>query len=142
MKASYKPDLVRRLEAENYRLRAGLKAVEDLIADSHGVAGLHLNGDIAPWAELRTGGRFEEWMIAFDDALSQNAEAEVASTKCSALRKISEIVRIHDLYQGPPCHNARHPDSTVIVRIQHGEDVVILTLGDCRAIANANHEAP
>ena len=29
-------------------------------------SGLHLNGDL-PW-RVRTGGRFEEWLIAFDDA--------------------------------------------------------------------------
>lgn len=67
-------DMIRRLEAENSRLRSGLKAVEDLMADSYGVYGLHLNGDVAPWAELRTGGRFEEWLLAFDDALSPNTK--------------------------------------------------------------------
>lgn len=57
------------LAAENLVLRAGLQAIADLIADSYGVAGLHLNGDVAPWAELRTGGRFEAWLLAFDDAM-------------------------------------------------------------------------
>lgn len=66
---------VRRLEAENARLRAGLNAVSELINDSYGVTGLHLNGDVAPWAELRTRGRLEEWLLAFDDALSPNAPA-------------------------------------------------------------------
>mgnify|MGYP001007148592 FL=1 len=50
--------------------RKGLEAVESLMNESHGVGGLHLNGDFAPWSELRTGGRFEEWLIAFDDALN------------------------------------------------------------------------
>jgi len=49
---------------------AGLEAVASLINESHGVLGLHLNGDLAPWSELRTGGEFEEWLIAFDDALN------------------------------------------------------------------------
>lgn len=40
------------------------KSVEDLIRDSNGVAGLHLNGDFAPWHELVEGGRFEEWLLA------------------------------------------------------------------------------
>lgn len=31
----------------------------DLISESEGVAGLHLNGDLAPWDELLPGGRFE-----------------------------------------------------------------------------------
>lgn len=63
------------LESQNDRLRAGLQAVADLIAESDGVAGLHLNGDIATWDELRTGGRFEDWLLAFDEA-HQRAQAE------------------------------------------------------------------
>ena len=49
----------------------GLKAVEDLMNESAGVDGLHLNGDLAPWEELRTGGRFEDWLKDFDDALEE-----------------------------------------------------------------------
>ena len=60
----------RKLERELSVARKGLEAVETLINDSHGVCGLHLNGDFAPWSELRTGGRFEEWLVAFDDALN------------------------------------------------------------------------
>lgn len=51
------------------KLVLGINAVADLIDNSSGVDGLHLNGDIAPWNELRTGGRFEEWLVAFDEAL-------------------------------------------------------------------------
>ena len=51
------------------RMHRGLRAVEDLINDSHGVTGLHLNGDVAPWDELRRGGRYEDWLIDFDVAL-------------------------------------------------------------------------
>lgn len=51
------------------KLRAGIIAVEELIHDSLGVAGLHRNGDVATWEELRTGGRFEEWLKQFDEAL-------------------------------------------------------------------------
>ena len=60
----------RKLERELSVARKGLEAVGTLINDSHGVCGLHLNGDFAPWSELRTGGRFEEWLVAFDDALN------------------------------------------------------------------------
>ena len=49
------------LERELAVARKGLEAVESLMNESHGVGGLHLNGDFAPWRELRTGGRFEEW---------------------------------------------------------------------------------
>jgi hypothetical protein len=61
-------------ELEIARLRKGLKAVEDLINDSSGVAGLHLNGDLASWDELRAGGRFEEWLKEFDEALAPEKE--------------------------------------------------------------------
>lgn len=33
--------------------------IQGLMSESHGVAGLHLNGDVAPWGELEPGGRFE-----------------------------------------------------------------------------------
>jgi hypothetical protein len=49
-------------------LEAGIKSVEELIADSEGVYGLHLNGDGAPWESLRAGGSFEEWLLDFDKA--------------------------------------------------------------------------
>ena len=62
--------------AECERMRKGLKAVENLISESHGVTGLHLNGDEAPWDELRTGGRFESWLFDFDQALSTTAKEE------------------------------------------------------------------
>jgi len=70
------------LEAEIARLRSrleqaekGLSAVLDLMNESRGVAGLHLNGDEAPWDELRTGGRFESWLLDFDAALGPQAQA-------------------------------------------------------------------
>ena len=52
------------------KLVRGINAAADLIDNSTGVEGLHLNGDIAPWNELRTGGRFESWLVEFDEALS------------------------------------------------------------------------
>lgn len=33
--------------------------IQGLIAESYGVAGLHLNGDVAPWHELEAAGKFE-----------------------------------------------------------------------------------
>lgn len=46
------PDL---LEA----LKGLLDDVQGLMSESKGVAGLHLNGDVADWASLDEGGRFE-----------------------------------------------------------------------------------
>lgn len=70
-------DLVESLNKERDQLRekvkvlqAGVLAVNCLIADSYGVAGLHMNGDIAEWNSLRIGGQFESWLIEFDEALA------------------------------------------------------------------------
>ena len=51
------------------KLVRGINAAADLMDNSSGVYGLHLNGDGAPWGELRTGGMFEEWLVDFDEAL-------------------------------------------------------------------------
>ena len=32
------------------------------------VAGLHMNGEIAPWADLLPGGEFEEWLYSLEAA--------------------------------------------------------------------------
>ena len=55
--------------AEIKKLVDGLEAVADLIHDSKGVFGLHLNGALSPWEELRTGGKYEEWLSKFDEAM-------------------------------------------------------------------------
>jgi len=38
-----------------------LEQVTGLIGESHGVTGLHLNGDVAPWEELLEGGQYERF---------------------------------------------------------------------------------
>lgn len=56
-----------------------VRAMQDLIDQSQGVYGLHLNGDGAPWETLQKGGQFEEWLLDFDDALeSADDEAQAA----------------------------------------------------------------
>lgn len=51
------------------RLAIGILAVQQLIDNSQGVYGLHLNGEPAPWSDLQTGGRYEGWLVEFDDAM-------------------------------------------------------------------------
>lgn len=51
-------------------LDKAIRSVSELIRYSHGVEGLHLNGDIAEWGSLRTGGNYEDWLIEFDEAAS------------------------------------------------------------------------
>ena len=59
-----------------------VRAVQDLIDQSQGVYGLHLNGEGAPWETLRKGGQFEEWLLDFDDALeSADDEAKAAQRR-------------------------------------------------------------
>jgi len=60
------------LRGENENLQRELKylveTLDDLIASSTGVCGLHLNGDDASWGELQEGGQFQEWLQPFDEA--------------------------------------------------------------------------
>lgn len=62
------------LQAECEKLRKAVAAVEDLIDHSSGVAGLHQNGEVAPWHDLRQGGAFESWLIDFDGAMQGGSE--------------------------------------------------------------------
>ena len=49
--------------------RAALVEVQDLIGESQGVYGLHLNGDESPWDEIEQGGRFER-LTSLNEALA------------------------------------------------------------------------
>lgn len=57
-------------------LTGAVYAIENLIVQSESVSGLHANGDNAPWSDLRRGGRFEDWLLAFDEALDLVCERE------------------------------------------------------------------
>ena len=41
---------------------AALHDIDDLVANSDGVSGLHMNGDMAPWSEIMDGGAFGAWL--------------------------------------------------------------------------------
>jgi len=69
---------VKELEQDVTLKQKGLGAVASLINEPYGVSGLHLNGDIAPWSELQTGGRFEEWLHDFDAAIKQQSSTAIA----------------------------------------------------------------
>lgn len=64
-------ELITELRAENGRLKAGIEDVAELIDESFGVARLHQNGDVAPWDDLLAGGRYEEWLMNFSQALEK-----------------------------------------------------------------------
>ena len=63
------------LQRKVKELESVLNSVEVLMDESDGVCGLHFNGDNAPWSELLEGGRFEEWLIDFSQALNSAKEA-------------------------------------------------------------------
>ena len=55
-------------------IKDGLEAVRELINESMGVAGLHLNGDLATWGELEEGGWMEDWLLPFNTAEDEIAQ--------------------------------------------------------------------
>lgn len=72
---------LKKVEAERDALAARIEELRgdlmELVEYSTGVAGLHLNGDLAPWDELLAGGRFEGWLGSFGEVAPTNqAEGE------------------------------------------------------------------
>jgi hypothetical protein len=80
---------------------AGLRAIETLIEESDGVAGLHLNGNVAPWEELRTGGRFESWLLPFDDALAALRQPAAPDYKARAKAFVASVPLAADRLDDP-----------------------------------------
>lgn len=56
------------------RLTKGLRAVAGLMAESQGVAGLHLNGDIAAWDDLLQNAWLEDYHEAMNELIDMDAE--------------------------------------------------------------------
>lgn len=79
------------LAAQNEALREALEEVKSLIGETAGVYGLHLNGDLSPWAEIEQGGRFER-LTLLDDALNlPNLAAEVLKRRdAETLRRAAD----------------------------------------------------
>jgi len=73
--------LVHQLCNTIFALALGIEAVRSVINESAGVAGLHMNGDVAKWGDLEFGGRFDEWLSAFNgaEAWVQNADNQRAA---------------------------------------------------------------
>ena len=67
------------LERDLIIIKDGLEAVRELMDDSFGVCGLHLNGDTAMWGELEESGHFEDWLLPFniaEDKISELVDAK------------------------------------------------------------------
>jgi hypothetical protein len=63
------------LMEENARLKNAIEAINELIDQSEGVSGLHLNGNLAPWDEL-TDNWLNELKIANDWINSNKIHAQ------------------------------------------------------------------
>lgn len=57
--------------------------IAELMGESKGVYGLHLNGDPAPWSEIDDGGRFEGWLTKFNAAREWLSSHSAASKPAS-----------------------------------------------------------
>lgn len=81
---NYMVDRITWLEAAVRELAKGVIAVRDLMDESGGVYGLHLNGDQSPWGELIEGGRYECWLrddSAAEAAISHPLVSELTGEK-------------------------------------------------------------
>ena len=94
------------LRQERDALAAHAKALTDsfdlLIASSDGVAGLHMNGDLAPWGELTEGGRFEEWLLP----LSKTPAASLAEVRAQAIEQFAKDELSHNNVESFSMKNA------------------------------------
>lgn len=64
------------LYAELLSARKVLEDFQDIIDESNGVIGLHLNGDIATWEELQTDFYFHTWLESLPAHQAQFPEEE------------------------------------------------------------------
>lgn len=86
-----------------------LMDVQDLINESEGVAGFHLNGDVAPWDELLSGGRFER-LISMDAARAALAAVQkpalaIRGTVTEQVETERETVYLGTPVEDDPRHN-------------------------------------
>lgn len=97
-------------QAANLKGLQALEEVESLQGESTGVAGLHLNGDVAPWDELNPGGPFER-LTTMQEALD-------------ALRGAAAKTGVLEDWQGNP--------RTLHIRITHEGSKVVCRPGEVR----------
>jgi hypothetical protein len=56
-----------------------LQDIDDLVGQSEGVAGLHLNGEMAEWDSLLSGGKFGAWLESIEDLRAAINNAQVTA---------------------------------------------------------------
>ena len=67
-----KGNKIERLESERLELLKALESLLDITADSKGVAGYHLNGDIAEWNEFECVGEAYELIRLIEGGIAQS----------------------------------------------------------------------
>ena len=67
-----KGNRIERLEDERLELIKAIESFLDLVGDSHGVAGYHLNGDIAEWDEFECVGEAYELIRRIEGGIAQS----------------------------------------------------------------------
>ena len=77
--------------------QAALQEIIDLMSESYGLTGFHLNGDVAPWSEVEEGGRFER-LTSLNAALSIKPDASALKAHDEAL--IERCAEVCEEYQG------------------------------------------
>lgn len=71
--------------------QAALQEIIDLMSESYGLTGFHLNGDIAPWSELEEGGRFER-LTSLNNAVTIQPDASALKAHDDALIERCAVV--------------------------------------------------
>ena len=66
--------MIKTNESRLEKLVKGLRAVAGLMAESQGVAGLHLNGDVATWDDLLQNAWLEDYHEAMNELIDMDAE--------------------------------------------------------------------
>lgn len=73
--------------------------VAELIGESTGVAGLHMNGDVAEWADILPGGKHEGWLGSPEEASEAadqvSAEADLLGEAMRLLQKYVDMETMH-----------------------------------------------
>ena len=67
-----KGNRIERLEDERLELIKAIESFLDLVGDSHGVSGYHLNGDIAEWDEFECVGEAYELIRRIEGGIAQS----------------------------------------------------------------------
>lgn len=84
-------DLEQGLNALAAHVERITEAIHALIAESVGVVGLHMNGDVAEWEELLPGGRFEDWLMALEESPPTSLARLKAQWQAEALEQVLSI---------------------------------------------------